>query len=720
MVRAFPSVSISIRYHQLPTDPSSYFMNVKLVNFISGLAGALTISYSEISYSQDDLWNLSLGELSEIRVSSIANGSLMPTDKSAAVTYVITNDDITATGATTLTQAMQSVPGLYIGRSLQALTPLFQFRGITSDYNRETLVMFNGIPLSLIASGNRGHALRDWPTALIKRIEIIRGPGSALYGADAFAGVINIVTYSAAENTANRVEINDGSFSTRSGSLLYRNNFFGWKYLFSIDAGKTNGYDAIIPEDQQTQFDKIYATHASLAPGNINAGYRWTENRIELEKESWKFRLGYEGRRDVEVGMGIGGALDPHGLGAGNYYNFDLTNTRSDFAPHLDIISLISFQTATQESVRENWVYPPGAFGGAFPNGFIGNPEFWERQWRGEITARYTGLEHHRLLTGIGGFKGDIYRVKESKNFNPDLSPLPSVIEITDPSLRWLPEKQRYNRFAMIQDEWQFNKNWQLVTGLRFDDYSDFGTTLNPRISLIWETTNTFTSRLIYGRSFRAPSIQELFVTSNPVLTGNSNLKPEIINNYELAFAYNPTYKQHIGFNLFHYEIDDYIVQVPVDANRAVESNSGARKGNGFEIELDQRFLDTVRFVSNVSVQRAQDDISHAAVGNAPSQQFYFRTEWSPVPNWLITPELNWWGTQQREFGDVRPPVNAATLANLTIIYSGFSKNLKLSASFRNIADKAYATPLPLANAAIVTDTPEPRRSLIGNVSYKF
>lgn len=681
---------------------------------------ALLAGQSNVVLADDELWNLSLNQLSQIRVTSIANGSLTPVDKSAAVTYVITSEDIAAKGATTLTQALQGVPGLYIGRSSQALSPLFQFRGITSNYNCETLIMFNNIPLSTTAFGNRGHALRDWPTALIKRIEIIRGPGSALYGADAFAGVINIVTYDSDEKAGSELAVSAGSFSTQAGTVAYRDKIAGWNYLFALDAGKTDGYDALIHADQQTQFDQVYGTHASLAPGNINAGYRWTENRIEFERKHWKFRFGYEGRRNLESGTGIADALDPHSLGAANYYNFDLTNTQTDLFPSLYISSQLSFQSASQENERDNWIYPPGAFGGAFPDGFIGNPEYWERQWRGEVTLHYTGYSQHRLLSGLGIFNADIYKVKETKNFNSDLSPLPALIDVTDPNLIWLPEKKRTNRFALLQDEWQFAEKWQLVSGIRFDDYSDFGSTTNPRVSLIWDTAEDFTSRLIYGRAFRAPSIRELFANSNPVILGDKDLKPEIINNYELAFSYNISDNQHLGVNLFHYEIDDFIIVVPFNANIQKQSNSGSRKGNGFEIELDQQLMDSLRIVSNLSVQHARDENNRAAVGNAPNQQFYFRTEWQAAPNWLITPEINWWGKQKREAGDLRPALKAAAVANLTVIYSGISKNLNLSASMLNITNKLYATPLPLANASIPDDTPQPRRSVVGSFNYTF
>ncbi|HET8707338.1 MAG TPA: TonB-dependent receptor, partial [Pseudomonadales bacterium] len=553
---------------------------------------------AEPNFDVNSLMALSLGELANVRVTSVASGSATEVAKAPGVTYIITDQDIQAMGAYTLTQALRGVPGLYVGLSDQALAPLFEFRGITSALNPQTLMLINGLPLTSLAFGNRGNGIHDWPTALIKRIEIIRGPGSALYGADAVAGVINIITKSTPADAPVEIGARIGSFNTKESWLLSGAQIADWQLSIGVDAGTTSGNDAIVASDKQTALDHLTGTRVSRAPGPLNAGYDWAESRIELSKDDWKFRVGYEGRRNAQTGMGITTALDPQGRFLADYVNADLS--RKFTTQNWDVTPEISLQTMSQENTKDDLLYPPGAqipvADGTlryFPDGLIGNPSFRERQYRAALTSRYVGFNRHRLLMGLGIAQSRIYDVEEYKNFDAQLNPLPAPIEVqNNPSLIWMPERSRTNNFALAQDEWQFAPRWQLVTGLRFDHYSDFGDSANPRLALIWDTAKQVTSKLLYGEAFRAPSVQELFVQANPTALGDPNLKAEKIQTYELAFAYDPSVSHHLGLGLFHYKLRDLITDRALASGQVQRANDGARSGNGFEIEWDKNWRD--------------------------------------------------------------------------------------------------------------------------------
>lgn len=112
---------------------------------------------------------------------------------------VITADDIARNGASSLDEILQWVPGLYVARGQQADVS-YVIRGINHNrYNPQVLMMYNGVAQISPYLGNRGDMQGTLPVDNIQRIEIIRGPGSALYGADAFSGVINIITKNAAD-----------------------------------------------------------------------------------------------------------------------------------------------------------------------------------------------------------------------------------------------------------------------------------------------------------------------------------------------------------------------------------------------------------------------------------------------------------------------------------------------------------------------------------------
>ncbi|NOQ76574.1 MAG: TonB-dependent receptor plug domain-containing protein, partial [Methylococcaceae bacterium] len=149
-------------------------------------------SHVSIAEEMDDFFSMSPEQLANISV-SIASGTAKPVYLSAAVTSVITAEQIKSMGATELAQVLETVPGLHV--SIQAVTndSVYSMRGMKNAVNNQVLVLMNGTRYSTPykGSGLQGMGL---PVEAIQQIEVIRGPGSALYGADAFAGVINIIT----------------------------------------------------------------------------------------------------------------------------------------------------------------------------------------------------------------------------------------------------------------------------------------------------------------------------------------------------------------------------------------------------------------------------------------------------------------------------------------------------------------------------------------------
>ena len=135
---------------------------------------------------------------------ALATGEAKPIRLTPATASVITAQDIQATGATNVIEALESVPGLHVSTSAINYQEIFTFRGIFSSTNPQVLVMVNGVPISALFNGNRNNFWGGMPVSDISRIEVLRGPGSAVYGADAFAGVINIITKRADEVAGTR------------------------------------------------------------------------------------------------------------------------------------------------------------------------------------------------------------------------------------------------------------------------------------------------------------------------------------------------------------------------------------------------------------------------------------------------------------------------------------------------------------------------------------
>ncbi|MDV2080660.1 TonB-dependent receptor plug domain-containing protein [Marinobacter xestospongiae] len=673
----------------------------------------------------DSLWDISLEELGQIRVVSIASGTSTPLDKAAAVTSVIHSDDIAAMGATDLDQVLETVPGLHVNHSDQAFSPKYVFRGITSSFNPQALMLINGIPATTMMFGNRGNAWGGMPVKAIERIEVIRGPGSALYGADAYAGVINIITKHVQDIPQTVVGGRVGSFDTRGGWLESATEVGDIGLSLVLEYQTTDGWDETIDHDAQTNFDSVFGTSASLAPGPVNTGVDQIDLRFEAGNERWTFHMGLQDRSNVGTGPGIAQALDPEGQYGSTRINADYSYSWIDVMDGLDLEARLSVFRISQDPETDIVLYPAGAFGGAFPDGLIGSPGYEENQARFDLSSIYNGFDHHRIQAGIGAFWADLYDVSERKNFNPDLSPKGQVEDVSDdPSQVWMPEEDRVNYYLFLQDEWQFDQNWQLVSGVRYDYYTDFGSTVNPRIALIWATTDSLTTKLLYGRAFRAPSLNELYVANNPVTVGNPDLDPETIDTLELAFSHQLTSSVSYGANLFYYRIDDLITSMAqVGQVSAKYANVGEREGYGVEMETLYEPRPDLTLAANYAYQRATDQDTDEPVGEAPNHQLYGRIQWRFVPDWQLSSQVNWVGEQKRVAGDSRKPVDDAATWDLSLRGADLGlAGLDASLTVRNLLDENVRDPSPFASPvpSIPNDFPMAGRSVVGELQYRF
>ena len=158
-----------------------------LVPVILTSALLLPLSSALAQRSDEDALALVYGAPSTVR---LATGSQQSLRRAPAVATVITAEDIAAMGATDLDQVLEMVPGLHVTRLALMYAPAYIIRGIGggSQSNPQILILQNGIPVTTAYTGDRGLVWGGLSVENIARIEIIRGPGSALYGADAYAG----------------------------------------------------------------------------------------------------------------------------------------------------------------------------------------------------------------------------------------------------------------------------------------------------------------------------------------------------------------------------------------------------------------------------------------------------------------------------------------------------------------------------------------------------
>ncbi|MBD9363609.1 TonB-dependent receptor plug domain-containing protein [Methylomonas fluvii] len=673
---------------------------------------------------------------------SIASGYKQPISKAPSIATVITANDIKQMGATDIDEALESVPGLHVERNTIGYNPIYTFRGIYSQFNQQVLMMVNGIPISNSYTGSRSEVWGGMPIRDIARIEVVRGPGSAVYGADAFAGVINVITKTKQDIEGTETGGRVGSFDTYDGWALHGGEWAGFDVALAFEYHKTAGQNAIVDADLQSQFDSLLGTRASLAPGPLNMSRDNLDARLDLSRGHWRFRGGLQHRSDSGSGSGIAQALDPVNRYASDRWNADVTYHNADIE-NWDLTTQASYFETSQEIERNLTLFPAGTTlpigangqigAGApvtFPNGYIGNPEVWERHVRISQTFAYGGFQGHQLRSGIGFNYDSLFKARVSQNFGIDPAtgaPIPSLpgIPLTDvsgTSATFIPEVDRKVAYLFLQDQWNFANDWSLTAGARYDRYSDFGNTFNPRAALIWEARYDLTAKLMYGSAFRAPSFQEMYIINNPAQLGNAALRPETMENVELGFDYRPTDSLRLGLNFFNFWWKDIIRFVPdANATTSTAQNTGVQQGYGTELEAEWQAADTLKIIGNYAYQRSRDQALDRDSGYAPHHQVYLRLNWEFLPDWQLSPQAKWIVGRDRSFGDTRKPVADYTWVDVTLRRQNLAKHLEVAFSVRNLFDVSAREPSLAGNpAAIPNDLPLASRSFYGEISLHF
>jgi iron complex outermembrane receptor protein len=669
---------------------------------------------------------------------SIATGSKKPITRAPAVASVITAGDIRAMGATTLDQVLDTVPGLHVAPStVNKLDSVYSIRGIHTGFSPQVLLLMNGIPFPELWTSSHPMLFR-LPVANIERVEIMRGPGSAIYGADAYAGVINIITKDAADLGGTRVGGRAGSFDSQEFWLQHGDTYADWDLSFSFEWQTTDGdRDRIVGRDNQTALDEGLGTSASLAPGPLDTRYDLFNTHLGLGRGDWQLHLWNWRLDDAGVGAGAAQALDPDGFQRNDLYLADLTWNNSDLFRNWELSSRLSYQHLDNQI--EYQIFPAGSrlpiggdgnvdFSGQgslvdFPAGYLGQPGGTSQVLAFEQALVFTGWERHRLRLAAGVKRQEL-DTREKKNYGPGVidgsQPVVdgTLSDVSATPYVFGPDKARTIRHLSLQDEWQFAPDWELTAGLRYDDFSDTGETLNPRLALVWATRHNLTSKLMYGSAFRAPSFSELYAANNPVTLGNATLDPETIDTLELAFDYKPTFNLQLGLSLFAYRAQD-LIEFVADPNSTTFTARNARDqdGHGFELEMDWKASETVRLRGNYAWHHAEDRKTDHRIADAPAQQAYLRADWKFLPDWTLSPQATWVGDRVRAAGDRRPEIDDYTLVDLTLRRSHLFKNLEVAASLRNLFDEGAREP---SSGIISDDYPLAGRSVWVELSFRM
>lgn len=691
---------------------------------------------SEVEIALDDVFDVFDGLLQRKTV-QVASGIKQDAAMAPAVTTILTAQDLEATGARTLTEALEAVPGLHVARNFFFNRPVFIMRGIYSEFNPQVLIMINNLPLKDVHSGNPTVRGLNIPVYKIQRVEIMRGPGSAVHGADALAGIINIITKTHQDIDGSEVGMRVGGFGETDAWALHSGRWAGNDFALMLRYGTEDGHEEIILEDHQTFHDRNFGTHVSHAPGPMelqrdNLDVRVDVSRRTQDEATWRLQLSNQYVFNAGAGAGPGQAIDRSGNGATRITDAVLSWQQPTLTEYWSAQAQLAY-TNRSWTYSDIEVYPPGAFGGRFPAGFKAEAANYEDDIRLDLSGVYQGFAQHKLRLGSGYLLIDQYKVTQSINWQtPD-----RMVDISDTPAIYQPEEMRESFYFFVQDAWRFRDNWELTFGARYDNYSDFGSTVNWRGALVWQVRPDFTAKLLYGEAFRAPSFQELYNFNTPIANGNPDLDAETIKTLEWAFDYRLHDKLHLGLNLYRFIWFDAIEFLSVDTAQGAEGTSATRiaqnfaediKAYGAEFELRWKTSSRSSLLFNYAWQRVEQQIIGQDVqdwGNYPQHDAYIRGDWMLRPNWYLNMQANWIGHRHRAAGDPRDDLDTYATIDSTLRY----KNIRggrwnLAFGIKNILDEVGYEPSPGPDLDGVVrlpyDIPLAGRSWFFEARYRF
>ncbi|MEE9194189.1 MAG: TonB-dependent receptor, partial [Thermodesulfobacteriota bacterium] len=527
--------------------------------------------------------------------------------KSPAIMSVITARQIKQMGFRTLMDVLKTVPGFDIHMAV-AGEKEFIVRGVGSSPKVKVMI--------------DGHSIRTWTGAAvwnfgdlvvenIKKIEVIRGPGSALHGQNAFLAVVNVITKDTEDIDGFQWTVSGESFDTQNYNMLFGKEYGDLEISGFFDYWYTEGFSEKIEQDI------IFGGPGSKSPGRSQNEKEKTDLNLKLSYKNLEIKGKYMKKRR-EGYIGVNHALNDE-TELKDTYIFSELIYKLALGEKLEITPKVYYDQYNFDPLFEQ--RPDGfvdSFGRSYPDGIQGETIFKQRTLGFENQLNYEVFEGNELTFGFQYEWMHQHDIKSAEfTFHPvTLAPLSSPQDFS----KDLPHTRKATRqiWALyLQDEWNITENIDLTVGVRHDDFTRFGGTTNPRVGLIWRFIEDAHLKLLFATAFRAPSFQELFLTNNPQRVGNPSLDPEKINTYEVGLGYNFTKQLRGNINYFFNRIRDRIILDTAQSPDKFENSSGAR-ALGVEAELKADFGNDNYAFANYTFQKAEETRERKRLADVP------------------------------------------------------------------------------------------------------
>lgn len=511
------------------------------------------LAFSINLYSQDqdleELLGLTIEELMDVEVIT-ATKTYQKISRVPATVRVITAEEIKQKGYLTLEEAISNLPGFQF-RNIVGFNSYVFLRGVPSQ-NNLILILVDGVQINELNSGGF-YGGGQFNLSNVKQIEVVYGPASALYGTNAFSGVINIITRDPEDMSGPQASVLIGNFGTRNVdfSLGHYDENYDWGFSVS----------GMLKQSEKADL------------GGVKGDNNWTEDMENFEDDiSIDGKLKYKNLsfgvvfQDKQASRTTNyKSVGTDTLDTGTNWHIRFINSHLkylyDKSPKWSLLSQVYYRNATVMNNTIAIIRSAEGIGQVSyyrPNDLIGI----------ENQISYAPVENSMLIVGI-----DWEQERLSEGFSKTYSGSPAV----KPPVPDKPEMIN-NRLisGYLQGQYRFIDNVEFTVGIRHDNSDYYGTVNTPRLGLVY-AKDALTAKLLYMEAFRAPKPWDYTWGD-----GNPDLQPERTKSFEIFGAYQLSSHLRAGMSVYKSFTESILTK---EGNRWV--NGDRINADGMEMTVD-------------------------------------------------------------------------------------------------------------------------------------
>lgn len=591
----------------------------------------LLSSQTQLAFADDDIKIANDGSL---ELSITANRRLQNINQSLAPTTIINRESIKKSQATKIIEVLRQVPGLTIQNSGGAgKATSIHLRGTNSSH---VLVLIDGIKVGSATLGSV--AFQDIPLENIERIEVVRGPRSALYGSEAIGGVIQIFTRKGKMGFHPQVSISAGSHKLKKlvvnlSGAMKAGTGKGW-YNLNAGSEKTDGFDSRYlsfgQPDTETDKDGYRREHVSLGFGhNFNNG---TEASINLQQS--------KGRNEFD--------------GSGNdHADYNRQVFSGKLKAPLGTKTKVMFQLGQSKDESDS-----------SSAGFVSTFN---------TKRNMATLQFDRKIGAAGAIIGGIDWQKDKIDTSTAYS-----------------KNSRKNTGIFASYQNNFTNKFDIEVSARQDDNEQFGNKTTGSFAVGYRLNNGIRLSTSYGTAFKAPTFNDLYYPDGQYSVGNPNIKAESSKNLEFGIQ-GGLASASWELNLFQNKVDNLINWSPRNDGKWTPTNTDKAKIQGLEASY-KTTLNKWNINTSLALLSAKND-------KGTNKGKYLRYRPKQTLNLDISRQFGRWNVgsnlhaESARFTKQDNSENLAGFATLDLHTEyAIGKNWSIGAKVANVLDKKYET----------------------------